>query len=591
MSTMDKIMQIEYIRTIFPDEFGIKDKLRQGVMQNTEFLDLTLKSHNLYIRLQRQELAIAESIKSNENVSVFDHQILAAQKIKNELGGSGILADEVGLGKTVEAGIIIKEFIVTGLAKKILILAPPSLLSQWKDEMSSKFDLDFVMHRDDPRFKDIASHDFLLMSHSSAVYPNQSVHLNNMYWDMVVVDEAHSMKNATTFKHKLVRDLPKRNLLLLTATPLQNNLMELYNLVDLLSPGSLGTWTQFSNKYVSDDKSRSIYSSLRGELQNILSKFIIRTTRNEVRKYIEFTERIPHTRILTPESNESALYDKITEIVKDQYKTGCDMFVLMIYQRLASSSTEASKRALFKMKTNKAISEEMYRDLLSVAASIKEDSKLSDLLEIMKIDQSKFLIFTEFYATQDYIAEHLQKNGHSVTLFNGKMSTEERRESIKRFRGDARVLVSTSAGGEGQNFQFCHNIVNYDLPWNPMRVEQRIGRVHRIGQKNDVHIFNLALAGTIEAYILELLYTKINLFRMALGDMDLMFEDSWSGGSSHTWFKKYMDAANEKERRNKFSALGDDWNTQKEKASDAVRDFNSAVFRNFDLSVLGDNPR
>ena len=169
------------------------------------------------------------------------------------------------------------------------------------------------------------------------------------------------------------------------------------------------------------------------------------------------------------------------------------------------------------------------------------------------------------------------------------MSPEEKRESISQFRKDTRVMVSTSAGGEGQNFQFCHNIVNYDLPWNPMRVEQRIGRVHRIGQKNDVHIFNLALAGTIEAYILELLYTKINLFRMALGDMDLIFEDSWSGGSPHTWFKKYMDAASEKERRNKFSVLGDDWEAQKKKSSDAVQNFNSAVFRNFDLSVLGDS--
>ena len=119
-----------------------------------------------------------------------------------------------------------------------------------------------------------------------------------------------------------------------------------------------------------------------------------------------------------------------------------------------------------------------------------------------------------------------------------------------------RVMVSTSAGGEGQNFQFCHNIVNYDLPWNPMRVEQRIGRVHRIGQKDDVHIFNLALSGTIEAYILELLYMKINLFRMALGDMDLMFEDSWAGGSPRTWFTEYMDVANEQEQKKQILCIG-----------------------------------
>lgn len=579
-------MQLENITTRYPDDFGIKDVLRKGTTQNPQFLDLTLKSYDLHLRLQKQELSISESIKTSENVSVFDHQVLAAQKIKNELGGSGILADEVGLGKTVEAGILIKEFLVTGLAKKILILAPPSLLPQWQDEMSSKFELDFVIHRDDPRFSSIQSHDLLLMSHASAVYPKQSVSLNSTYWDMVVVDEAHSMKNAETFKHKLVRELPKRNLLLLTATPLQNNLAELYNLVDLLHPGSLGTWTQFCNRYVADDASRKIRPLLRDELQGVLSRFIIRTTRNEVRKYIKFTDRIPHTRILTPSSGESDMYNAITDIVRKQYEEGSDVFALMIYQRLASSSTEASKRALYKMKANKVISEERYRELVSAASAIRMDSKLSELLEVMDGSSSKFLIFTEFYATQDYIAQHLQENGHSVILFNGKMSPEEKRESVMRFKGDARVMISTSAGGEGQNFQFCHNIVNYDLPWNPMRVEQRIGRVHRIGQQNNVHIFNLALAGTIEAYILELLYTKINLFRMALGDMDLMFEDSWSGGSSHTWFKEYMDAPNEQERRNRLSALGEGWNTQKEKATDAVQDFNADVFRNFDLSAL-----
>ncbi|MDE0526738.1 MAG: SNF2-related protein [Thaumarchaeota archaeon] len=583
---MHEISRIDDVRTVFPDRFGIKDKLRTGTVQNPEFLTLTLKAYDLRLRLHEQELSIAESIKTSENVSVFDHQILAALKIKNELGGSGILADEVGLGKTVEAGILIKEFLVTGLAKNVLILAPPSLLPQWRDEMSSKFDLDFAIHRDDPRFQDIQSHNLLLMSHSSAIYPRQSVPLNSTYWDMVIVDEAHSMKNAATNKHRLVRGLPKRNLLLLTATPIQNNLEEMYNLIELLRPGCLGTWAQFRSKYVADAAARKMRPLMRDELQRILSKFVIRTTRNEARRYIKFTDRIPHTRILTPGHYESSLYNAITDVVRTQYKAGGDTLALMIYQRLASSSTAASKRALYKMKGNGLISEEIYRKLVSTASAIQEDSKLSELKGIIGNSRSKFLIFTEFYATQDYIAGHLQKNGHSVTLFNGRMSPEEKRESVTSFKNDARVMVSTSAGGEGQNFQFCHNIVNYDLPWNPMRVEQRIGRVHRIGQKDDVHIFNLALSGTIEAHILELLYMKINLFRMALGDMDLMFEDSWAGGSPRTWFTEYMGVANEQEQRNRFSALGDDWSAQKERAADAVQDFNAGVFRNFDLSVL-----
>ena len=583
--------EIEHVSTRFPDRFGIKDSMRKGVMQNQEFLDLTLKSYDLYIHLQRQKLSITESIKTSKDISVFDHQILAAQKIKNDMGGSAILADEVGLGKTVEAGILIKEFLVTGLAKKILILTPPSLLSQWKDEMLSKFNLDFLICGHDLRDVDLDLHDLFLMSHSSAVFPKQSDMLNSVFWDIVVVDEAHSMKNSMTAKHRLVRHLSKRNILLLTATPLQNNLEELYNLIDLVRPGHLGTWKQFRNRYVTDHASRTINVAFRDEIQRILSGIVIRTTRQEVRKYIKFTDRIPHTRILKPSSQEADLYDGITKIVRGQYLSGTDTFVLMIYQKLASSSIEASKKALYKLKSNKMISDDKYDELMYVAnRAFSVDSKMSALLNAMNNTSSKFLIFTEFYATQDYVAEELSKNGYSVTLFNGKMNTDERLDSIKQFKEDTNVMISTSAGGEGQNFQFCHNVVNYDLPWNPMKIEQRIGRVHRIGQQHDVHIFNFALEGTIESYILELLYTKINLFKMTLGDMDLIFEDSWGGGSPYSWFKQYMDAETEQERKNQFSALGIDWSNRKKNVSNTVLDFNTSVFKNFDLSTIGKSP-
>ena len=579
--------KIENIKTVFPDPFGIKNRLRHGHTHNEEFLDLALKSYQLLYRLQNQELNIAESLKSNQNVSIFDHQILAAQRIKNVLGGSAILADEVGLGKTVEAGIIIKEFLVTGLASKVLILAPPSLLSQWQDEMRSKFDLDFAKYNNDPKSGGISSYNLLIMSHSSAIFPKQSTQLNSIYWDLVVVDEAHSMKNEETHKHVFTRNLPKRNLLLLTATPVQNNLKELYNWVDLLRPGYLGTWEEFKGTYVADKKCKSIYPSMRDSLQQLLSRFIIRTTRNEVRQYIRFTDRIPHTTILEPSEKESQLYAALTEVVQGQFEAGMNPLALMIYQRLASSSTEASKRALYKMKKTSVIPESHYQELSALADGISRDTKLEHLLGVMQGDKSKFLVFTEFYATQEYVAANLRKEGYEVTLFNGKMGYAQRKESIERFRGDVQVMVSTSAGGEGQNFQFCSNVVNYDLPWNPMKVEQRVGRVHRIGQKDDVRIYNFALSGTIEAYILQLLYEKINLFKMALGDMDLLFEDSWPAGSPQQWFKEYMESSTEEERENKFTALGEKWQSRKKHVNDAIQDFNTDVFKNFNLSSVG----
>ena len=450
---------IENIKTTFPDSFGIKDMLRHYKIQNTEFLDLTLKSYDILLHLKNQKLSITESLKINENVSIFDHQIFAAQKIKNEFGGTAMLSDEVGLGKTIEAAIIIKEFLTTGLAKKVLILAPPSLLPQWQDELASKFNLDFINQQGDRRFTGVLHHNLLIMSHASAISPHHSDALKMSYWDLVIVDEAHSMKNSQTLKHKLVKNLPKRNLLLLTATPLQNNLEELYNLVELLHPGYLGTWKQFKSRYVQGIDSRTVNPIFKDELQKILSEFIIRTTRKEARSYIKFTDRIPHTEILEPTFNEIRLYDNITDIVRNLYSNNHSMFALMIYQRLASSSTKASKIALYKMMMNKIITREKYRELITLADSIPVDSKLSNLLTVIERDSSKFLIFTEFHATQDYIAEYLQNKGYSVTIFNGKLTLDQKRDSIKRFQGDIQIMVSTSAGGEGSKFsvlpQYC----------------------------------------------------------------------------------------------------------------------------------------
>jgi len=578
--------KIESIKIRYPDKFGIKDKLRNGQTHSPEFLDLTLKSYELFSFLRNETLSITESLRTNQNVNILDHQILAAKKVKNELGGSAFLADEVGLGKTIEAGIIIKEFFITGLAKKILILAPPSLLLQWQDEMISKFNMDFVEQKSDKRFINASSHDLLLMSHASAVFPNYVEALKNVFWDLVVVDEAHSMKNSQTLKHKLVRDLPKRNLLLLSATPMQNNLSELYNMIDLLRPGYLGTLQQFEQKYANDKNSRSLNPMFREELQNILSKIVIRTTRKECSEYIKFTDRIPHTKVLTPTENEAKLYEELTNVIREAYNSSEDsnFLALMTYQRLATSSTESSKRALFKMKMNDVIDDEKYNELMSIANSITVDSKLTDLLEVIKKADSKFLIFCNFYVTQDYIAEYLQKNGFSVTLYNGKMSPDEKFESKKLFQNKTQIMISTGAGGEGQNLQFCHNIVNYDLEWNPMKIEQKIGRVHRIGQTNNVQIYNYALKDTIDAYILELLFMKLKLFSETLGELDLMFEDSESEGLSTSWFKEYMEIRTNSDAENRFTTLGEDMKERQKTIKETVNEFNNRVFDNFDLS-------
>jgi len=549
------------IDIIFTDRSNVKSKLRKLEFDNKEKFDLALNAFDILSKIKKSKLSVTSSIKSNKEIELYDHQIYAAIKVKNEFGGSAILADEVGL--------------------------------------QSKFDLNFVKQRDDRRFKDPASHELLIMSHSSAVSPIQANLLKKRDWDMIIVDEAHSMKNSETHKHKLLKELPRKFTLFLTATPIENNLRELYNLVELIKPGTFGTLNEFKNRYTDDPQMRSINLFFKDELQQILSKIIIRTTRQQVKKYIKFTDRIPHTKILKPTDDERELYEKITKIIQEKYAEGYPVFYLMIIQRLTSSSTVAAKRALYLMKKREYVDETEYNELMKIANRIKIDTKAIELLDIVRQQKNaKFLIFVEWRSTQDYLAELLTKSGYSVTLFNGDMNLAERDESRERFRGEIQIMISTSAGGYGMNFQFCSNVVNYDLPWNPMKIEQRVGRVHRIGQKNDVNIYNVAYEKTIDAYILTLLYTKIQLFKMALGlytkiqlfkmalgHLDLLFADE-DGKTETGFFKEYISSKDEKEAEKKFSAIGENWKNRKENLSDAVEEFNRGVFDNFSLSPM-----
>jgi SNF2 family DNA or RNA helicase len=572
----------------FTDRSKIKTKLRKLQFDNKDTFDLTLTAFQLLSKIKESKLSIVSSIKSNKAIELYDHQIFAAMKVKNEFGGSAILADEVGLGKTMEAGIILKEFLISGLAKSVLILVPPSLVYQWQDELQTKFNLSFAQ-KDDSDFIDPASHELLIFSHSSATSPRKSKFLKKRNWDMVIVDEAHSMKNSSTLKHQLLKELSRKFTLFLSATPIQNNLSELYNLVELLKPGTFGTLSEFKTRYADDPQMRRINPFFKEELQKKLSKIIIRTTRQQVKKYIKFTDRIAFTKILKPTDDERDLYDKITNKVHKYYDSGYDILYLMVIQRLISSSTESTKQALFKMKKSGLFSNDDYDELMEIANRIKLDTKTSDLVDVIKDDKdSKFLIFTEFHVTQDYLAKVLNENGFSVTLFNGKMNLIERLASVEQFRNETQIMISTSAGGEGQNFQFCHNVVNYDLPWNPMKVEQRVGRVHRIGQKNDVNIYNYAYENTIDAYILQLLYTKIKLFTMTIGHLDLLFEDVTDEKTGVHFFKEYISAKNEQELKNNFSTVGENLKTRKKDLTNAVEEFNQEVFENFSLSPTGE---
>lgn len=573
----------------FTDTFNVKNKIRKLAFDEPENLNNVLKAYEIINAQQSQNLTIQSSLKSK--ISIFDHQIMAAKLVKFDLNGRVLLADEVGLGKTIEAGILLKEYFSTGMVHNALILTPPSLRTQWQEELRTKFDLDFVINKDDTRFEGYDKHSMLISSLSSAARLGNAQILKQIEWDMVVIDEAHRLKNESTMVHKFVKELQKKFILLLSATPIQNNLRELYNLSELIRPGLLGSWKDFASAYTSDSKAQKVIPAKREELQDLLRQIVIRTTREEVKSYIQFTDRIPKTYMLNPTQAEIKLYNDSTDFVRGLWNAGKAgrnfILPLMILQRQVSSSSAALRGAIHNKLIKSPQHSEELESILEQTDRIKIDSKMKQLQYIIRKDpDDKFLIFTEFRDTQNYIFDSLDDQGIKSVKFNGAMSTADRDAAVSSFRRDIPIMVSTEAGGEGQNFQFCNRIINYDLPWNPMKVEQRVGRVHRIGQDEDVYIHNMAIVGSIEEYVLGLLFDKINLFKMTIGDLDLLFEDDGFEKLPTEIFESYMGATTRTDRENKFSAIGDKLAQSKRNLHDTIMEFDHEVFANFNLSAV-----
>lgn len=504
---------------------------------------LTLLAHSLF-KITTIDSLIAKSLYENK-IQILDHQTQTALNVLNNFSYRALLADEVGLGKTIEAGILLKEFIIRKLVKKILILTPATLKFQWKEEMHSKFDLKFEIADKTV----VYDNDLVIASIDTAKTKSHKNYLSEKYWDLIIIDEAHKLKNSNTQNYKLIKSLNFERCLMLTATPLQNNLFELWALIDLLHPGFLGTKQNFTKKYISDKEGLKIKDS--SNLQKKLSQIMIRNLRKDTN--IKFVKRIVKTHILNYDLNELKFYNLVISFIKKEYDkvkdkdtTNIDTSVLtedelkklakeyrqkglltfsliMLTRQITSSiktGVEALKRYAETIEDDKKKFE--LETIIEQGKEIGIDKKLEQLIKIIKKEKNKIIIFTTFIHTQKMLEMELSLNGFEVVVFNGKMTPVEKEEKISDFKENKQVLICTDAGSEGRNLQFANIMVNYDLPWNPMRVEQRIGRIHRFGQTKDVVIHNLAISNTIETYILNRLYEKINLFQVAIGEMDLI---------------------------------------------------------------------
>jgi SNF2 family DNA or RNA helicase len=480
-----------------------------------------------------------------QGVKRLDYQIETVTKVLRGLRGRALLADEVGLGKTVEASLLIKEMLLRGMATRVLVLVPSALVGQWAEELRSKFQVE-VRTTDDPGFRTQGAEKawgapgVVVASIHLAKHERNAAAVAAVAWDLVAVDEAHHVKNRATAGWKLINQLKSRHLLLLTATPVETDLEELYNLITLLKPGQLSTPADFKKRYVSSKD--PLAPRNRDQLRELLSEVMIRNTRARAGLSIALPPRYAQTVVVEPSAEEQALYQGIVEAVRSTTQTPASaglrrtlrflleaagsgpQAVLDSLERAAARSPAEAEAGADADEPPAGLGPKAQKELVKLAraAAAAPSRKVQRLQELLAAMPGKAVVFSRFRATLDHLAASLQQKGVSFAAFHGGMSGPDKDAAVQRFREGARVLLATEVGGEGRNLQFANVLVNFDLPWNPMKIEQRIGRVHRIGQTQEVHIYSLCGAKTAEERILDVLDRRIHLFELVIGEVDLI---------------------------------------------------------------------
>ena len=446
-------------------------------------------------------------------VTFLPHQLDTAKQVVEKMNGKAILADEVGLGKTIEAGLILKEYMIRGLVKKVLILVPASLVLQWAQELNEKFYIPAIPQKKSYEWE---QYDVVISSIDTAKRsPHRDIIFKQNY-DFVIIDEAHKLKNRKTKNYEFAHQLKKRFCLLLTATPVQNKIEELFYLVSLLKPGHLGSIDQFQKEFSARKRSFSNEE----KLKQLINKVMIRNRRENTG--LNWPKRKVENVMITFSDEEKRVYEKIHMNKQNLAFSEHQLSTLTLLREICSSKEALLMTLKHMMEKENAnpLSSQFAAELMKDLKTIGQHSKATKALELIRQINDKVIIFTEYRATQLYLQWFLGKHEITSVPFRGGFKRSKKDWMTQLFKNHAQVLIATEAGGEGINLQFCNHIINYDLPWNPMRIEQRIGRIHRLGQSKDVHIYNFAITGTVEEHILSLLYEKINLFENVIGELD-----------------------------------------------------------------------
>lgn len=545
----------------------------------------------------------------NSHIKLTPHQIEAALfAFKSPLNKGCILADEVGLGKTIEAGIVLAQ-LWSEHKRKILIVSPASLMRQWASELFDKFNLPSVimdrknynlLKRQGNPNPFIIKDKIIICSYQMCSMSQDDIRLADL--NLCVIDEAHKLRNVWTGKNIISQGikfaLADTKKLLLTATPIQNNVMDLYGLTSLIDDNVFGDYQIYREKYYRN------YAENLLELRERLGNFTHRTLREQVQPYIKFTRRIPKTFHFTQTPEELKVYEEIRKLLLNSNEESYLIpnkqkhLLLLILCKLMGSSVHSIVYTLEAMKNrlvtllntgvdnglDELIDDDILEDddstgedsaplkidteklkaeinnlnnIILMAQKVKVESKYLALRDAMKYGfeflkelgaNDKVLIFTESRRTQNYLYESLTSDGYDeVLVFNGSNNDEvslriyeewckkpENQEKLNNsksinmrqaiidyFKEKGKILIATGAGAEGLNLQFCSMVINYDLPWNPQVVEQRIGRCHRFGQAHDVAVINfISSSNVVEQRIFELLSSKFRVFNEVFGSSD-----------------------------------------------------------------------
>lgn len=622
---------------------------------------------------------------SDAQVDLNPHQVEAALfAFRSPLSKGAILADEVGLGKTIEAGIVVSQKWAER-KRKILIIVPSSLRKQWNQELMDKFFLPSIILEAKSFNQEIRNgnlnpfkqNDIVICSYHFA--RTKDVYIKQVEWDLIVIDEAHHLRNVYKNTNKIanaikaaVAHAPK---LLLTATPLQNTLMELYGLVSIIDDFTFGDLMSFKNQFA-----RLTNNDNFDDLKERLKPVCKRTLRRQVLEYVKYTNRIPITQEFYPTESEQRLYDLVSDYLQRQnlYALPASQRQLMtlILRKLLASSTYAISGTLEALSNKldaivinqeampifeevvaedfeafdetkdewtdneeteeepeeiktytadeiKSIKEESQalKEFYGLAKSIKKNSKGEVLLAALKAGfaeaetrggSKKAVIFTESTRTQKYLLNILESTEYNgkIALFNGSNTDSKSQEIYKNwiakhqgtdritgsktadmraalveyFRDEAIILISTEAGAEGINLQFCSLVVNYDLPWNPQRIEQRIGRCHRYGQKHDVVVVNfLNKKNAADLRVHQLLSEKFKLFEGVFGASDEVLGSIESGMDFEKRIAQiYQQCRSEEEIQTAFDTLQKEMEPQIDETINLTR---QRLLENFDEEV------